>query len=168
MSIELHCPRCGKLIRAPDNAGGKHGKCPYCKESVYVPMPAGEVEEISIAPLDEAEERRAAEERRRSIEYITAVDQGADTRGLADEGDDSVDTPGEVIDVAATVEMFIVAMRDSKLDEAEEAAAMLKRTGTRGRDYVQGLTVDEMPPEIENVPPPVVRGFLKTLLARLK
>lgn len=167
MSIDLHCPKCGKLIRAPDNAGGKHGKCPYCKESVYVPTPPEEVEEIGIAPIDEAEEQRLAEERRRAIEYITAVDHGTDTRGIID-GNDPSTSAGEVIDIAANVEMFIVAMRDSKFDDADEAVADLKRTGARGRDYVQGLTVDEMPPEVEDVPPPVVQGFLKTLLTRLK
>jgi hypothetical protein len=168
MSIELHCPKCGKVIRAPDNAGGKHGKCPYCKESVYVPMPAEEVEEIGLAPIDEEEEQRLAEERRRSIEYITAVDHGTDTRGITDDDGPSSTTPGEVVDVPACVEMFIVAMRDSKLEDADDAVADLKRAGSRAKDYVQGLTVDEMPPEVENVPPPVVQGFLKTLLNRLK
>ena len=84
MSIQLHCPRCGKLIKAPDNAGGKHGKCPYCKESVYVPMPADEVEEIGLAPVDEEAERRAEEERRASLDYVTSVSQGRDTRTTDD------------------------------------------------------------------------------------
>ncbi|MCH7474571.1 MAG: cytochrome C oxidase subunit IV family protein [Gemmatimonadetes bacterium] len=37
MSIELHCPQCEKLIKAPDTAGGRHGKCPYCGRDVYIP-----------------------------------------------------------------------------------------------------------------------------------
>ena len=58
-------------------------------------------------------------------------------------------------------------MSDSKLDEAEEAAAKLKRVRTEASDHVQGLLVDELPPTYEGVPPPVVKGFLKTLLGRL-
>ena len=49
MSIEIHCDHCGKLIKAPDDAGGQRGKCPYCHQSVYVPAPnAGDDEEIGL------------------------------------------------------------------------------------------------------------------------
>ena len=58
MSIELHCPKCGKLIRAPENTGGKHGKCPYCQGRVYIPMPYCKEEEILLAPIDAEEDRR--------------------------------------------------------------------------------------------------------------
>ncbi len=78
MSIELHCPKCAKLIRAPDNAGGKRGKCPYCKESIYIPLRPDEAEEIGIAPIDEEEERRVKELRRESIGYVAAVGHAKD------------------------------------------------------------------------------------------
>ena len=62
MSIEVHCPKCGKVIRAPDDAGGKHGRCPSCKESVYVPLPPADEGEIKLAPLDEEEDSNEDEE----------------------------------------------------------------------------------------------------------
>lgn len=172
MSIELHCTKCGKLIKAPDEAGGRRGKCPYCKESVYVPMPHDDSEEIRIAPIDEDEERRARELRRESAGYIASVGHETGSPGPADAAEtyDSVGSaplPGEVVDVSAEVEAFIVAMRDSKLDEADETAARLKSAGSGAADYVQGLILDEMPPQVEGVPPPLVKGFLKNLLDRL-
>ncbi len=172
MSIELHCPHCGKLIRAPDEAGGKRGKCPYCGNSAYIPTPAADDSgEIGLAPIDEEDERHEEELRRESIAYTTALDKeavvDADDESAGDAGARQPEIPGEVIDVAGEVEHFILAMRDSKLDEAERAVAALKETGTRATDYIQGLMVDEMPPQIENVPPPLMKGFLKTLLGRL-
>ncbi|MBI4716319.1 MAG: hypothetical protein HY763_00785 [Planctomycetes bacterium] len=180
MPIELHCAKCGKLIRAPESAGGKHGKCPYCMESVYVPMPPEDDGVIPLAPLDEDEERRAAEERREAVRFSAVIDKLTDTPGGAEPAGrgkaaaaggaprrGTEDAPGQVIDLAEEVERFVLAMRDSKLDAAEAAAGRLRKTGTRGKDYVEGLMLDEMPPTFANVPPALVQGFLKALVARL-
>ena len=180
MPIELHCPKCAKLIRAPENAGGQHGKCPYCMASVYVPMPADDTDIIPLAPVDEEEERRAEEERRKSLEFAAAVDKATEGAGGADPGARGraaaasaaprrapQEVPGQVVDIGEEVKLFIYAMRDSKLDQAESATARLRKAGPRARDYVEGLLLDEMPPQVENVPPPLVQGFLKNLLARL-
>lgn len=173
MSIELHCPQCQKLIRAPDEAGGRRGKCPYCKNSVYIPRPPDETEELALAPLDEEEERQAEEARRESLRYVASVDKAKDSKFLTGDATSAVTGPppvpsaGERGNLAAEVETFIIAMRDSKLEAAEAAAARLKQFGAQARDYVQGLLVDEIPPQYENVPAPVVQGFLKALLSQL-
>ncbi len=172
MSIELHCSKCGKLIRAPDEAGGSRGKCPYCKESVYVPMPHDDTEEIRIAPIDEQDERLERELRQESTDYVAAVGHETSTPEPASAAEsyelmDTAPFSDEAVDVTDEVDAFIAAMRESKLDEADRIAARLKGTGTRARDYVQGLVLDEMPPQIEGVPTPLVQGFLKKLLERL-
>ncbi len=170
MSIELHCPKCQKMIRAPDNAGGKRGKCPYCKNAVYIPMPPDEAGEIPLAPIDEVEKQEIEKLKKESTQFAVAIDHAKEPAV----DDDDTDVPagggepaGEVFDFGAEVEDFVCAMRDSKLDEAEAAAARLKRSSTEARDYVQGLLLDELPRTYENVPPPVAKGFLKTLLDRL-
>jgi len=81
MSIELHCPECQKLIRAPDSAGGKRGKCPYCKRTVYIPSPPDETEEIALAPLDDEEVKREAALRKEAIQYAAAVDHVTEDAG---------------------------------------------------------------------------------------
>ena len=173
MSIELHCPKCAKLIRAPDNAGGKRGKCPYCKESIYIPLPPDEAEEIGIAPIDDDDKRRAKELRRESIGYVAAVGhvKDAPTEGAAAPGSRSdvarPATPGEVVDLGKEVEAFLRAMRDSKLTEADQAVARLKQAGSRAKDHVEGLLLDEMPTSIKGLAPPLVKGFLKTLSDRM-
>lgn len=173
MSIELHCPKCAKLIRAPDNAGGKRGKCPYCKESIYIPLLPDEEEEIGIAPIDDEDERRTQELRRESIGYVAAVGHAKDTppEGAAARGGRSdaarPATPGDVVDIGKQVEEFLIAMRDSKLSQADQAVARLKQTGARAKDQVEGLLLDEMPPSVKGLPPALVKGFLKTLADRL-
>ena len=37
MTISFHCAHCGKKMEAPDDAGGKWGKCPRCHNKLYVP-----------------------------------------------------------------------------------------------------------------------------------
>ncbi len=171
MSIELHCPACTKLIRAPDDAGGKQGRCPYCKGSVYIPTPAGdEEEELRLAPLDAEEELRAKQLREESTAFIASV--GHDDAPIPDEepgaeGSRRPASSSTVVDLEQEVEAFLFAMRDSRLDEADAAVAELKQAGTRARDYVEGLALDELAPPIEGVPAPVAMGFLKTLLTRL-
>lgn len=178
MTIELHCPKCAKLIRAPETAGGQHGKCPYCAAGVYVPMPPDDRDIIPLTPLNEEEERRAEEERRRALEYAIALEKAEAPSGVSEPSargrgnrpspaPRTAEAPGQVIDLGDEVERFILAMRDSKLDQAEAAAGRLRKAGARARDYVQGLMVDEIPPKVANVPPALVQGFLKTLLARL-
>ena len=176
MSIELHCPQCEKLIRAPDNAGGKHGKCPYCEAKVYIPTPIKDDDLLTLAPIDEAEERRERQLREEAIKYAAAFDKDADLKTVPGEGTGSrggaaasrrPQAPGEVVEVGDEVERFVLAMRDSKLDDAERIVNKLRRVGARARDYVEGLMLDPTPPPIEDVPRPLVQGFLKSLLSRL-
>ena len=112
--------------------------------------------------------------RRESAEYIASV--GHDTvpppegNEPGQSGGSTVrppPAPGEAIDLGAEVRAFLTAMRDSKLEEADQAVASLEKAGPRARDYVEGLMLDEMPLQVENVPPALVKGFLKTLVSRL-
>jgi len=175
VSIEFNCPSCEKSIRAPDTAGGKYGKCPFCEVKVYIPMPPStDEDEIKLAPIDEEEERREQELIRESVRYAAAFDkdpdklppEGAEGRGGGGRRQ-AEPPPGEVIDVPDEVEAFVVAMRDSRLTDADRVLARLKRSGTRAKDYVEGLMLDPTPPPIGNVPKPLLMGFLKSLLGRL-
>ncbi len=171
MSIDLHCPGCAKLIRAPDTAGGRHGKCPYCGRRVYIPTPESEVEIFDIAEPTEEELRLEEKLRRESASYVAVVSHAdGEVAGEAGGDGESVrppEVPGEVVDLPDLVDAFLCAMRDAKLDAADSAVASLKRAGSRAKDYVEGVMLDEMPPQVEGIPQPVLKGFLKTLLGRL-
>jgi hypothetical protein len=170
VSIELHCPNCRQLIRAPDDAGGKHGRCPNCKSTVYIPTPVAEDDVIPLAPIDEDSERHAEELWEESVGYLASVDKDA-VKSIDDEigrrAAGGAEPAGEVLDLSAMVTRFVIAMKESNLDEAEKVATRLKRAGVRARDHVESMFLDQMPPKIKDVPPPLVKGFLKTLLDRL-
>ena len=79
MSITFECANCQKTIKAPDEAGGKRGKCPYCGHSVFIPNPAAqEEEEIPLAPLDEEDEQRRKKVTEELLQYEKMFYSGED------------------------------------------------------------------------------------------
>lgn len=48
MSISFQCPRCGKKLKAPDNAAGKSSSCPGCGGTVTCPEPVYEAEVVDM------------------------------------------------------------------------------------------------------------------------
>lgn len=160
MSIELHCPQCKKMIRAPDAAGGKRGKCPYCQASMYIPLPPDDDEEIGLAPIDKEQERHDATAQADAARVLSAM---AHEKAAPAE---TADVAGEDVDVDALMLAYVSAMHQSKLDDAQSAVKALKRAGAAVRDQLRE-TVKTAPPKIQGIPDPLVAGFLKTLLSDL-
>jgi predicted RNA-binding Zn-ribbon protein involved in translation (DUF1610 family) len=50
MAISFSCPRCGKKLKAPDNAAGKSSKCPGCGSPVTCPEPIYDAELVDAPP----------------------------------------------------------------------------------------------------------------------
>ena len=175
MRNELQCPECAKLIRAADNAGGRNGKCPYCEGKVYIHVPPSPDEgEIKIADDDAEDERREAGVRRGAARYAATLDHEKDNLAPAVEGvrkgapaTRPTEASGEVVNVHEGVEQFVIAMRDSKLEDAERIAHHLRRAAAKAKDYVEGLMLDPTPPPVAKIPKPLLHGFLKNLLERL-
>lgn len=172
MSIELHCPHCNKLIRAPGNAGGQHGKCPYCQQSVYIPTAPTDDGPIGLAPLDESSEAELLEE---SIRLAAQVDRDAEQTPEPAGGKPRPaapsarpEGPAAPVDVPREVERYVRAMKESKLQDAEQVVTRLKRSGSRAHDYVEGLYLDPMPPKMGDIPAPLLKGFLGKLLESLR
>ena len=169
MGIEFHCPKCAKLIRAPETAGGRRGKCPYCKDSVYIPKPASELDEIPLAPVDpeaDAEDRRLREEAR---QLATAIDREEPGKYDTDEppapSGGSVPLPRDFdSDVADLVRDYLVAMVESDMGRADTATRQLKKQQHAAKQYLKQLMTGEIPPpEIGKVPEPVYTGFVRQL-----
>ncbi len=166
MPIELHCTQCNKLIRAPDSAGGRYGKCPHCQNKVYVPLPADQIEELSLAPIDEEDERRDLEARRASarmasdLSHVTESSSGSSGSGGGSGASESAAT-----DFSAEVVKYILAMRDSKLDNAQAVVERMKKAGKPAMSFVEKLVQRDKPVKIEDVPPPLAKGFINKLLS---
>lgn len=53
MPIEFRCSQCDRLLRVPDEAAGKNGKCPGCQAIVKVPdAPAPPPDAEPLSPLE--------------------------------------------------------------------------------------------------------------------
>ncbi len=175
MGIEFHCDHCGKLIRAPRDAGGRHGKCPGCKNEVYVPLAEEDLETLGIAPLDEAEEKR---QREMDVQARKAAAQLLRERTPANDSgkrqpekpmpDSSPGQSAEDVDVTGLVIKFVTAMAASKLEVTDVIASKLKPRAVEAKNEVARLMMDDLPPAgLESLPPALYKGFLKSLLDRL-
>lgn len=169
MAIELHCEHCGKLVRAPDDAAGKHGKCPACHQSVYIPTPSDAIEPLPFAPLDETEEERqkrlAAEAARLQAELLHDREAPPERAGESRRVEQAIPPPK--LDMETLIINYAAAMAEGRLEDAEKAAEQIRSDPRAAEDVMQRLTVDEIPPpQLANIPRPVLVGFFKQLRSK--
>lgn len=170
MSIELRCESCGKMLRASRESYGKRSKCPACGNEVYIRTPPTELDELPLAPEDEAERLRAEalQAERRQLDRAIAheaprtEDGGAAARGSR--GTPTADAPN----VREMVVDYLLALRGSQLSKADDLLASLLHHRAAARDEVERLTNDQIPPgQLADVPRAVLQGFLKNLRSQL-
>jgi hypothetical protein len=174
MSITFKCEHCGRKIEAPDAAGGKWGKCPGCKNKVYVPSKEAEDEgELRLAPLDAEDEKRRRqmliEEARLRQEIMKETDVPEEKVMPKREQNES--KAGALSD--AEIEMGIIAylrqMADGDLEEAERTAKSLIPSGNRTVKILERIALSEIPvPEIADIPQNVLAGLIKGLRGKFK
>jgi len=166
--VKFHCGKCGKLIKAPDEAGGRRGKCPYCQQSVYIPSPPEEIDDIPLSPIDEGDVQRRDKLTNEADELL--ADIGRDDEGVPDEapavGGGAATTGGA--DLSHLILQAVQALQASELDRLDQVIAQLKRQGGQANARVQAMILDELPPaEFENCPTALYKGFLRTILEKL-
>jgi hypothetical protein len=194
MTIEFHCEHCGKKIRASDADSGKKGRCPSCKQRIYVPSP--DPEEVALAPVDEAEEKELFEQVARDLaaEHDLMVER--DSRGASGDEeplDESLvddphaeggvalpevdeDVPAPVAEGPLTSRMvrdlvveYLLQMADGQLEQAESIGETLKRDPAATIKALDQLGVDPLSdPKLSRLPGPVVNGFFKQLKESLQ
>jgi hypothetical protein len=174
MPIEFHCPFCGRTIRAADEHAGKHGKCPSCHQSVYVPTPPELIEPLPIAPLDGSfeDEKARMERENRELQRRLLQEREAqpDARGRTPASRPtgaspaSESPPPPPVDVETLVIEYAICMADGNLEEAAELATEIRKHMKQADDVMQRLTMDEIPPpQLARIPRPVLVKFFKQL-----
>lgn len=181
MAIEFHCNFCGKQVKAPDDAGGKKGKCPSCQKVLYIPMPEGAVDEFDLAPIDEAEERRkrqveeqALALQRALLKEKLAAPEGAVPKGKSADlpapppplsnGSDSANDE----DVEFLIVEWVRSMADGDLGDADRSMMQLRKNKAAARQLVGKLAIAEPPPAgLQDVPRPVLNRYFKMLKEQL-
>jgi len=165
MAITFHCNHCGKKIEAPDNAGGKWGKCPACHNKLYVPA-SDTGEELKLAPIDENDEARQkrlmAETHKLSQDILLEKD-------VPNELGSTMPTfkVGEK-EMTKNIILCLRQMANGELDEAENAMSLITPHGQRAVDILDRIALSEIPePELADVPPQVLSGLIRTLRTRI-
>lgn len=166
MSIKFHCEYCGKKIEAPDNAGGKWGKCPACHNKLYVPkLDAGE--ELKLAPIDEndrAKQKELIAETQKLTQDILLE------RTVPDEPTQAA-TPASGISDKQLMENIIAylqQMADGELDQAERTADLIIPCGGRAVKILNKIALSKRPePELADIPQQVLSGLIKNLRTRI-
>jgi hypothetical protein len=170
MSITFHCEHCGKKIEAPDNAGGKWGKCPGCKNKVYVPSKEPE-DELKLAPLDSDDERRQKElfdETVRLRQDILSETEAPEEGAVAKK---EPAKPGTLSDaeLMTIIIAYLRQMADGELEEAERTAQSIVTQGSSAVRILERIALSEIPePELADIPQQVLSGLIKKLRGQLR
>lgn len=166
MPISFHCESCKKKIKAPDQAGGKWGSCPYCKHRCYIPLPKSEEEEeLRLAPIDESEESRI-EEMMKETHHLTQ--NILHESQMPEEGGGSSAATVREKEVIKNAILYLRQMADGELSEAEETFQALKSHKKTALRVLASMSRAERPePELSDVPDSVLQGLIRDVSSRL-
>lgn len=167
MSIKFNCEHCGKGIVAPDEAGGKRGRCPYCQQSNYIPAPVAEEDILDLAPEeDEMDPKRKAEmELIRQQERAMLAEMGGPEEKEPLEQKDKVESN----DVEHLVINYCIDLAGSNLDRAQETFNRMKRFRRACLDVTNDLLDGKKKePALSELPPKLLSGILSQLRKQLQ
>jgi hypothetical protein len=166
MTIQFHCKHCRKEIQAPDAAGGKRGKCPFCGTSNYIPAPVTEEDAIPLAPIDDEDERR----RQKEVEELLRQERDL----LVEIGNKPVEPQEPRTDEAKTelrnlVVKHCLFMYAGKLPQAQAQTDLLTKQAAHAlktvEDFMSGREID---PALATMPGGLLQGFLRQLKQHLQ
>jgi DNA-directed RNA polymerase subunit RPC12/RpoP len=177
MAIVFHCEHCGKKVSAPDEAGGRQGKCPSCSQRVFIPMAKDQVEEIPLRQDNPEEKKRQAalkQEELRLQNFLLEHQDLPPEPGGPKARPESRTTPTAPTPVAATpigipdlVRLYMVHMAKGELEAAGTTAQRIISGGPKAFKAVEDLAMQEfIHPQLANIPQTVIAGFFKKLLTQ--
>lgn len=168
MTISFACEHCGKRVEAPEEAGGHRGRCPYCKNSCYIPSPVREEDLIDLVPENAEDERRHQQE----VDALRRQD-----RALIADSSERLEAPPEPIEMREALKPedlhpfiinYVLDLSQSQLERAEKHLAELKKVKRMARAEVERfLAGDLLEPALDTVPAKLRMGFLNQLKAAL-
>ena len=171
--IRVTCEHCNHAIKAPLKAAGRRGKCPHCHNSVYIPTPQSERDEIPLE-LDDQDTRAAAEGlKKEAMEIAAAI--GRETKEVPQpaviphqESPAPQKTALNATEINDLIIRYLLAMQVSELERAETLVAELKGAARQAKSKIQQMMVDAMRPDaVRSMADGLYQGFLRKLLEQL-
>ena len=168
MTVSFHCESCKKKVKAPDEAGGKWGKCPYCHHRCYVPLPPSEEEpELKLAPIDESDETQIDELMRETHDLTHTI---LKERQPVDDGPDEDPNAHKAIekDVIKHSILYLRQLADGELKQAERTFETLHHRKKHAQRILSAMARADRPePELSDLPDGVLQGLIRDALSKL-
>jgi len=167
MGISFHCESCKKKIKAPNDAGGKWGNCPFCKHRCYIPLPKSDDEpELKLAPIDEADETQM-DTLMQETQFLTQslLSMEIPEEKASGSGRNRTAQEKEVIKKCI---LYLRQMADTELKDAEHTFAKLKKEKKLSIRILSAMARAERPePELADVPQPILHGLIRDTCTKL-
>ena len=167
MTIVFHCEFCNKKIEAPDDAGGKKGKCPGCHKRLHVPSIEGD-EELKLAPRDEEDLHRQEQ----LIEETQLLRQNIlKERAVPDEPRQPAAAPTPKISdemLMRNIIAYLRQMADGELDTAQYTAKSITSYGRQAISAIDEIALSDMPDsKLADIPQQVLSKMIKQLRSQV-
>jgi hypothetical protein len=163
MAITLHCESCKKKITAPDDTGGKWGKCPYCNHRCYIPLPESkDEEEIKLAPLDESEEKQYEQMMKETFNITENL------LHQTQEPAEAAPSKTNEKELALQIINYLKLMSEGSLDEAHSLAEKIVVYKATARTILASILKAKQPvPQLQDIPKKVLERYIRDMLTRM-
>ena len=166
MAISFHCDHCDRKIEAKDSAGGKWGKCPSCHNKVYVPAIVEEDEQLTLAPIDEEaekKEKQLMEETFRLTQDLLMERENGPAK--------SIHPPAFEIsekELTKNIILYLRQMANGDLGDADNTIKSITAYPKQAFNIIDRIALSDMPEQqLQDIPPQVLAGFIRTLRAKI-
>jgi hypothetical protein len=168
MSINLHCESCKKKIKAPDEAGGKWGNCPYCNHRCYIPLPKSDDEpELKLIPLDQNDETQIEELMRETKNLTHEILSQSTLPETEKEPHGSTHTARQK-EVIKQCILYLRKMADGELAASENTFLKLKKNKKTSIRILSSMARAERPePELADLSDGVLQGLIRNVCTKL-
>lgn len=167
MGISFHCESCKKKIKAPDEAGGKWGKCPFCNHRCYIPLPKSDEPDLRLLPIDAADETKVEQLMRQTHSVTHEILR---ERELYDDGpgDDPNTQKAVEKDIIKKSILYLRLMADGELQQAEQTFEQLRRHKKPSLRILSAMARAEEPePELADISDGVLQGLIRDVSSKL-
>lgn len=166
MAITFHCEHCNKKIEAADTAGGKWGKCPACHNKVYVPD-LNIDGDLKLAPIDEGDEERKRNLLAETFKLTQDILQERDIPENLSQTPETV-TNADEKGLTRLIITYLRQMADGNLSGAQMTALTIAPHRNAATKIIDRIALSDFPqPELANIPPHVLSGFIRSLRSEI-
>ncbi len=168
MSISFNCESCKKKIKAPNEAGGKWGNCPFCKHRCYIPSPkTKDEEELTLTPLDAGEETQMEELMRESKNL---------THNILSQNTQPKDHPPTATNTRTANEkevikkciLYLRQVADGELAASKDTFLQLRKSKKQSIRILSSMARAERPePELADLSDGVLQGLIRDVCTKL-